>query len=102
MRRTSPCATAPAKVGTHVAAIRDIRFSNVHATGLEFPLMSCRGNAVGTGEIGYPYLLQVLAENGRDDVIFGTTATVRLSGLGEINQGPGKKSYVVNAPGRRP
>jgi len=29
-----------------------------------------RGNAVGTGEIGYPYLLEALRENGRDDVIF--------------------------------
>ena len=28
-----------AEDGTHVEAIRDIRFTNVHATGLEFPLM---------------------------------------------------------------
>ena len=32
----------PAAAGTHVAAIRDIRFTNVHATGLELPLLEGR------------------------------------------------------------
>ena len=29
-----------------------------------------RGNAVAAGEIGYPYLLKVLSDYGRDDVVF--------------------------------
>jgi len=41
-----------------------------------------RGNAVGTGEIGYPYLLKVLAENGHDDVIFDMTADDTKPGYG--------------------
>ncbi len=38
--------------------------------------------AVGTGEIGYPYLLQVLAENGCSDVIFEMTADTTKPGYG--------------------
>jgi len=38
--------------------------------------------AVGTGEIGYPYLLQVLAENGCSDVIFEMTADDTKPGYG--------------------
>ena len=38
--------------------------------------------AVGTGEIGYPYLLQVLAENGCGDVIFEMTADTTKPGYG--------------------
>ena len=38
--------------------------------------------AVGTGEIGYPYLLQVLAENGCNDVIFEMTADYTKPGYG--------------------
>ena len=38
--------------------------------------------AVGTGEIGYPYLLKVLAENGRSDVIFEMTADDTKPGYG--------------------
>ena len=38
--------------------------------------------AVGTGEIGYPYLLQVLAENGCSDVIFAMTADTTKPGYG--------------------
>ena len=41
-----------------------------------------RGNAVGTGEIGYPYLLKVLMENGRNDVIFDMTADSSKPGYG--------------------
>ncbi len=41
-----------------------------------------RGNAVGTGEIGYPYLLKVLSENGHDDVIFDMTADDTKPGYG--------------------
>jgi len=41
-----------------------------------------RGNAVGTGEIGYPYLLQVLAANGCDDVVFDMTADSSKPGYG--------------------
>ena len=32
----------PEEAGTHVAAVRDLYFSNVHATGLEFPLLEGR------------------------------------------------------------
>ncbi len=38
--------------------------------------------AVGTGEIGYPYLLQVLMENGQNDVIFAMTADTTKPGYG--------------------
>ena len=38
--------------------------------------------AVGTGEIGYPYLLQVLMENGQNDVIFDMTADTTKPGYG--------------------
>ena len=38
--------------------------------------------AVGTGEIGYPYLLQVLMENGQSDVIFDMTADTTKPGYG--------------------
>ena len=38
--------------------------------------------AVGTGEIGYPYLLKVLAENGQSDVIFEMTADTTKPGYG--------------------
>ena len=38
--------------------------------------------AVGTGEIGYPYLLQVLMENGQNDVIFEMTADDTKPGYG--------------------
>jgi hypothetical protein len=38
--------------------------------------------AVGTGEIGYPYLLQVLAENGANDVIYEMTADSTKPGYG--------------------
>ena len=38
--------------------------------------------AVGTGEIGYPYLLKVLAENGQSDVIFEMTADDTRPGYG--------------------
>ena len=41
-----------------------------------------RGNAVGTGEIGYPYLLKVLMDNGQDDVIFDMTADTTKPGYG--------------------
>lgn len=41
-----------------------------------------RGNAVGTGEIGYPFLLQVLADHGRSDVIFDMTADCSKPGYG--------------------
>ncbi|MBQ9430756.1 MAG: family 78 glycoside hydrolase catalytic domain [Kiritimatiellae bacterium] len=41
-----------------------------------------RGNAVGTGEIGYPYLLKVLMENGHNDVIFEMTADSSKPGYG--------------------
>lgn len=42
----------------------------------------CGRGAVGTGEIGYPYLLKVLAENGRSDVIFDMTADTTKPGYG--------------------
>ena len=32
----------PAETGTHVEAVRNLRFTNVHATGLEFPLLEGR------------------------------------------------------------
>ena len=38
--------------------------------------------AVGTGEIGYPYLLKVLMENGHSDVIFDMTADTTRPGYG--------------------
>jgi len=38
--------------------------------------------AVGTGEIGYPYLLQVLMENGQSGVIFDMTADDTRPGYG--------------------
>lgn len=41
-----------------------------------------RGDAVGTGEIGYPYLLEVLAANGRDDVIYDMTRDDTRPGYG--------------------
>ena len=41
-----------------------------------------RGNAVGTGEIGYPFLLKTLAENGFDDIIFDMTADTSKPGYG--------------------
>ena len=34
--------TVPEEAGTHVAGIRDLRFTNIHATGLEFPLLEGR------------------------------------------------------------
>ena len=41
-----------------------------------------RGNAVGTGEIGYPFLLKVLADHGHSDVIFDMTADCSKPGYG--------------------
>ena len=43
-----------------------------------------RGNAVGTGEIGYPFLLKVLADHGRSDVIFDMTADCSKPGYGQM------------------
>ena len=41
-----------------------------------------RGNAVAAGEIGYPYLLKVLSEYGRDDVVFDMVNDTSKPGYG--------------------
>jgi hypothetical protein len=43
-----------------------------------------RGNAVGTGEIGYPFLLKVLSDHGHNDVIFDMTADCSKPGYGQM------------------
>ena len=41
-----------------------------------------RGNAVAAGEIGYPFLLQVLADHGHDGLIFDMTSVTNKPGYG--------------------
>ena len=41
-----------------------------------------RGNAVAAGEIGYPYLLKVLSEYGRSDIVFDMTSDSTKPGYG--------------------